>query len=225
VSEEFDVGKIQRGAQRAYDLAPNPVFFMMLTRAVLGSLDELRAEWEELPEDVRKTHENWEANLVKYRARVLGEQIQAKKVVDFIASGDEDWQEGIRKGTAYANALHAFFLDGDSSKWANLANQLAEIKEWYVEETGGLPRWTRPTFFFAIYNPLLAIPAATTALSLEWAAQEVVPELEEFAEDTAEAAEDVFDDVVNFLKKAGIGIVVISGLALLLYVVLKARSS
>ncbi len=221
MSEEFDVGAVHRGAQKAYNLAPNPVFFLLLTRAVLGSIAELQREWDELPEDVRKVHENWQANLVKYKARVFGEQLQAKKIVNFIESGNEDWQEGLKKGTAYANALHSFFLGGDSAKWANLANQLAEVKEWYVKENPFIfPRWTRPVFFFAVWNPMLLIPAASTALALEAASGPV----SEFASEAAEAAEETLDDVGDFLKDVGVGILVISAIGLLLFIALKARS-
>lgn len=190
----FAVGKIRKGAQRAYDLAPNPATFYTLVRAANATTIELKARWQALPLAVQNVTGSWRSDADKYAVRLQGYLGAATDIVDAVKSGSIDWQKALRAGSNYARALQAFF-SADSAYWASLANRLEA-----VEPEPDLLSWWNDTF-----HP--EIGAALDSLAGSGAG--------ELADETQKAVDKTLADPRQFLQTGfslGLAALAVAGL-------------
>lgn len=208
----YDVRKIQRGAQRTYSLAPSPSTFYTLARGAIGAVDEMLASFQRLPAATKKEFSEWNHAAIVYRARLQQEQLQATNIVQLINEGDPDWNKALQAGADYAIALKRFFVEGDASRWAHLANQLADIEKVRADETGS--DFNKITWLAALWGgPWAGGMMAASETLLEGAGEAITEQVSK----TKEAAEDSLGDAADFLKKASGSIATVIALGLGVY--------
>jgi hypothetical protein len=194
----FDVEKVARGALRTYNLAPSPSTFYTLARGSIGATDELLRDFQDLSASTKQRHAGWQTDAVTYRARLQQEQLQASVVIELVNQGDPDWNKALQAGNDYAVALKKFFMGGDSSNWAALANKLAEIQ---ASEQGS--SFNKVTWLTALWGgPFAGGWMAATETLLEGAGEALTEQVEK----TKQAAGVALTEAGDFMGKAGIGL-------------------
>lgn len=204
----YDSAKLARGAQAAYNLAPQPATFLVLVRAAHGTLSQLRGEFATLPPATQSKYESWAKDASAYDSRLTQEHVQAEKLVTMIQEGTLDWQAALSAGTDYAKSLKRFFQGRDSSYWAELANRLSVIR---AESVPGAEGFQRP-WLLELWMPWTAAQNLVVEELAEAAATT------EMGQNTRAAVEAQFDDAQKYLGQAaaaaGLGLVAIAGIGL-----------
>ncbi len=211
----YDVPRLKRGAQAAYNLAAQPATFLTLVSAAHDTVTELRGEFAALPPQAQQKHEKWAKDASAYDSRLTSEHFQAQKLINMIREGTLDWQAALQAGSDYAQALNRFFQGGDSAYWADLANRLSVIR---AESVPGAAQFQRPWLL---------------ELWLPWTAAQnlVIEELAETAQsadmasDTKSALAKHFDTAEKYVReaaaKAGLGILALGGIVAAVYFLVK----
>ena len=200
----YDVEKVASRQLRLYNLAPSPATFYTLTRAAIAVTDNLLRDFQNLASSVKQANSGWQTNAVTYRARLQQEQLQAQVVIDLVNSGDQDWNKALQAGNDYAIALRRFFMGSggqppDSSGWAELANQLAELQAIEIGSS-----FNQVTWLAALWGgPWAGAMMATTETLLEGAGEALTEQVEK----TKAAAKDALGDAADLMGKASIGLI------------------
>lgn len=125
----IDLAELDRRARATYEMAPNPITFMVVNRAVQAQLRELQKQYGSLPGSVAENMRQWAIDASKYEQRLLLQFEQATKMAALVADNPDDWELAVAAAGEYASGLIQFFRGkpiSDAAYWGTLANQLEE---------------------------------------------------------------------------------------------------